>query len=95
MEEDTVFETADIDLTAYLMASGHELSAVQDDNPNKLRFRFAREGNLHEAVNDFYSGRAMVNALKYSEALETVRDHVWDARRRKGKGDGRATSFER
>jgi len=87
MEADNVFETADIDLAAYLIASGYALSGVRDDNPMRVRFCFLGGEELEEAVKQFYSGEAMVNALGYASALEQVRDHVWGARRRKGKGE--------
>jgi hypothetical protein len=74
--------TTRLDVAAYLLVRGFEISNVKLDGPTAT-FAF-KDPNLNgdTAVKDFYNG-AQVPANEYADAQKRVRDLMWEAKRRR------------
>jgi len=71
------FQTADLNLTAYLLAKGCELSQVHTQDPRNVRFAFRNGDDLSALVDEFSTGLATVDPLVFSEKLSEVRSILW------------------
>jgi hypothetical protein len=81
--------TTRLDIAAYLMVRGFEISNVKLDGPTAT-FAF-KDPNLNgdAVVKDFYNG-AQVPANEYADAQKRVRDLMWEAKRRRTGEERRA-----
>ncbi len=69
------FMTKDLYLSSYLLSSGCELKSHDRINGITM-FSFIRSSELDELVREYFSSRAMVNPLKYDEAMKALRNMI-------------------
>jgi len=69
-----IFQTKDIDIAAYLKASGIDLAYAERDNNNKTVFNFLDEdGRATERSMDFVNGRDDISASKLLNSQRIIR----------------------
>ena len=74
--------TTRLDVAAYLLVRGFEISDVRLDGPTAT-FAFENPDlNGDTAIKDFYNG-AQVPANEFADAQKRVRDLMWEAKRRR------------
>lgn len=69
-------KTADIKTSAYLLVKGIPLVSVQKDDPRKIIFCFVNEEKVRSLLNDFWSGKALVNPRALFEKLDYLKDLI-------------------
>lgn len=73
--------TTRLDVAAFLLVRGFEVSSVVFENPTAT-FQFNNPENHADAViKDFYNG-GQVSATEYADAQKRIRDLMWEAKRR-------------
>jgi hypothetical protein len=72
--------TTRLDVAAFLLVRGFEVSSVEFENPTAT-FQFNDPENRADAViKDFYNG-GQVSASEYADAQKRIRDLMWEAKR--------------
>lgn len=70
------YETTDINLTGYLVASGMSLLTHRSDN-GRTTFCLEQTDRLIELVEDYYNMTAVINPLKYGSALKMLKNVIY------------------
>ena len=70
------YETTDINLTGYLVASGMSLLSHRSDNGRTV-FSLEQTDKLIQLVEDYYNMTAMINPLRYGSALKILKNIVY------------------
>ena len=73
--------TTRLDVAAYLLVRGFEISDVKLEGPTATFAFKDPETNGDTAIRDFYNG-AQVPANEYADAQKRTRDLMWEAKRR-------------
>ena len=71
MRNSEVYETSDIALAAFLYCSATHLSEINRTNPQRCVFVFTSP--KLELISKWQEGRAIVNALAYFNAYQTLK----------------------
>lgn len=80
------YKTNDLDLSAYLMAIGFELSEVEKREGSEIyNFVFPMNEQLPIAVSMFYNGGASVNPLPYSKTLKQLKNIIYEYKNSNGR----------
>lgn len=80
------YKTNDLDLSAYLMAIGFELSEVEKREGSEIyNFVFPMNEQLPVAVSLFYNGGASVNPLPYSKTLKQLKNIIYEYKNSNGR----------
>ncbi len=79
-QEDSAFETHDINLAAYLSVAGCELKNRRKQG-NRVFFVFtnaAGEGSIQKLREDYFSGRGKVVASTFAEAIRRMKEMCFE-----------------
>ncbi|MFC1874097.1 DUF5659 domain-containing protein [Chloroflexota bacterium] len=77
--ETEIYETSDIALASYLLASGIPLLSLNRNNPRRAIFVF--ESPPPELVSTWQQGTATVNALAYYNSYQSLKSMVFRSER--------------
>ena len=66
-----IFETSDIALGSYLLASGYQVISLKRENPRRVTFIF--ESPPPELISAWQQGTASVNALAYHNSYQSLK----------------------
>lgn len=84
MEKPSPYQTSDLPLAAFLIASGIPLVEIQWPDPYRAVFCFGKPQKAEELAARFITGEALVSALAYSNALADLKGRLFRERRRRG-----------
>ena len=80
------YRTEKLTFAAYLVASGKAQLAGTEPNEGKSNVLFLLSQHPTQSdVTDFFSGSATVSALRYSEAINTLKSAAYEWKRRTGR----------
>lgn len=84
MEHHSHYQTSDLALAAFLVASGITLVEIDWQNPYRAIFCFGDPQRAEELAARFLTGEALVSALPYANALSDLKGRLFRERRRRG-----------
>jgi hypothetical protein len=70
------FSTLDSYIAGYLFDLGHKYQLVNENGSGKYSFRFPASDALLQALHEYQSGAAIVNALQFSKTIKAVRGEI-------------------
>ena len=70
------YTTLDSYIAGYLFDLGHKHELVCEDETGKYSFRFPLSDGLLQALHEYRSGNAVVNALQYSRTIKALRGEI-------------------
>ena len=82
------YETTDIFLGAYLLASGGDLSGISFNDRMIATFMFTGEG-LYQLDHAYRTGTALVNPVHLRMSLNHLRDLLFDMRERRRRDESK------
>lgn len=80
--EDQIYESSDLFLTAFLLAKGLQLNRTRKLTPQKVFFVLEGCPAREKLVADYYSGRALVDPLRYQNELRNLKSLIYEAKRK-------------
>ena len=83
MEHHSHYQTSDLSLAAFLIASGITLVEIDWRSPYRAAFCLANPEKAEELAARFVTGEALVSALAYSNALSDLKGRLFRERRRR------------
>lgn len=86
------YSTRDSYIAGYLSDLGHKYELVGENGSGTFLFRFTISDALLQALHDYQSGQAIVNALQFSRTIKAVRGEIL---RRKEDQNGHIRHFTR
>jgi hypothetical protein len=78
-EDDTVFTTYDLGLSAALLASGHKLQELDRSN-RRVLFVFEHKRGIDVAANKFYADELRVKARSYFDSLKALKSKLYSGK---------------
>jgi len=84
MEHHSHYQTSDLSLAAFLIASGMTLVEIDWESPYRAVFCFGNPQKAEELAARFLTGEALISALAYSNALSDLKGGLFRERRRRG-----------
>jgi len=83
MKSNSTYKTSKLTFAAYLIASGKAelVSTVLTPGNHNVTFVLSREPSDGE-ISGFFSGSAQVSALRYSEAISSLKGIAFEARKK-------------
>jgi len=73
--ETEMYETSDIALGSYLLASGCQVISLKRENPRRVTFIF--ESAPPELISAWQQGTASINALAFYNAYQSLKSKVF------------------
>ena len=70
------FSTSDIALAAYIQTQGNNPVGVNRQNPKKVEFEFESSDFLDESVEDYFSGKALVEPKNFYFHLKNLKSWI-------------------
>lgn len=80
MNRTTKWETDKLNLAAYLITAGISDFVGTAPAGHRVKFQFAEEPEP-DALTDYYTGAGKVSALRYSEALTSLKAAIFEIKR--------------
>jgi hypothetical protein len=84
------YSNRDFYLSAYLISEGYKL-ASHLRNDGITTFQFTADENIEDAVNNYYSMKAMVSPLAYSSAIRSLKTVIHSSNSNSINNNGRNT----
>lgn len=75
-EDDTVFTTYDLGMSAALLASGYKLKELDRSNRRAL-FIFEYKNGIEVSANKFYADELRVKARSYFDSLKALKSKLY------------------
>jgi hypothetical protein len=72
-ETNETYESRDLTLCAYLVASGFQIDSYRVSRDGKMLFSFPQSKLLQENISNFFRMTAMINPTVYSNALRNLK----------------------
>ncbi len=80
MDEKRRYKTNSLPLAAWLVYAGVKLNGVlRDTRENRVTFEFEWEENLERLIEDYFKGKAFVNAESYFLILKSLKSRIYDS----------------
>lgn len=73
------FSTFDLGCSAALINVGFELVSLDKQNPRKVLFVFIGEAGMDEAINDYFSGKLMVDARTFFDTVKMLKNRIYSS----------------
>lgn len=73
------FQTFDLGCSAALVSAGFELVSLDKENPRKVLFVFEEKVGIEEAINDYFSGRLMVDARTLFDNIKMLKNRIYSS----------------
>jgi hypothetical protein len=81
-----MYVTADLYLTAYLVARGNHLDSFERNN-RKTVFKLVDKDGLDEAIQEYFADRGLVSGLRMSNALKNLKNLLYTNMDENGKNE--------
>lgn len=88
------YETTDLNLTGFLIASGISLQGHRREQEQTI-FCLEQTDKLTQLVEDYYNMNAMINPLRYGSALKILKNIVYQRNHNHYDGDKRTFHEQR
>lgn len=73
----TTYETADLNLAAFLVVSWYEIMTMRKEN-NKWIFYFEDSDSLKRVLQDYFLWKTLIDPLKYSTTIKKLKTYIYN-----------------
>lgn len=73
------YRSFDLGLASALVQAGFALRDLDRSNGKKVEFIFSKSSELEVAVRSYWSGKLMVDAQGYFEAIRSVKNQIYSS----------------
>ena len=76
--EDDLFSTYDLNITACMVALGHSIEKIQRQGGSRCQFSFKRSDQLKKDVTDYWKQDLLVNPHALFDGLKFIKSRIYN-----------------
>jgi hypothetical protein len=77
INDENVYVTSDLYLSAYLLVKGHEF--LFEKKGKKTFFKFTKSPNLDENVNEYFVGKGQCEPLAFANSIKNLKNLLFNS----------------